>query len=485
MIKEKLKNNLINWEIVSVNPNAKNWNWKDIFYFWAINIQSIIAFSLIASLYLVYELNILVVFFGTLIGAFFVYLFANWIGSSSQKYGLPFPVILRSSLGIKGAKYFALLRGLVGIFMFGIQTYFLSKAFSYLIRICFFSIDNTFLDEDIFLIFLLGLNIIDWASLIFTILLQAYLFSQNKSFNRFIIKFSAIIVYVGMLIFFFTVLLLDVKFVSEAFIDIFNFSGFLTKGNLVPLITVAGTIFAYFSIIIVNYGDFTRYVKDKNELIKGNLSLFFNLIIFSFFAVFIVIGSDIFLNKNLENMERILTNPTDIIGKTDNIQITIIVLFFIIFSSASTNLVANYIPTQNAILNFLPSKLNLKSTALIIVFFGFIIAIFWLPLLSQIGILSFVDTISSFFGPLFGVMVIDYYLIKDKSLDNKAIFSLDEKDKYAYTNGWNIKAIYSLILGFIFAASTIWNESLMFFQTFSWMIGAFIASLTYYLLAIK
>ena len=485
MIKEKLKNNLINWEIVSVNPNAKNWNWKDIFYFWAINIQSIIAFSLIASLYLVYELNILVVFFGTLIGAFFVYLFANWIGSSSQKYGLPFPVILRSSLGIKGAKYFALLRGLVGIFMFGIQTYFLSKAFSYLIRICFFSIDNTFLDEDIFLIFLLGLNIIDWASLIFTILLQAYLFSQNKSFNRFIIKFSAIIVYIGMLIFFFTVLLLDVKFVSEAFIDIFNFSGFLTKGNLVPLITVAGTIFAYFSIIIVNYGDFTRYVKDKNELIKGNLSLFFNLIIFSFFAVFIVIGSDIFLNKNLENMERILTNPTDIIGKTDNIQITIIVLFFIIFSSASTNLVANYIPTQNAILNFLPSKLNLKSTALIIVFFGFIIAIFWLPLLSQIGILSFVDTISSFFGPLFGVMVIDYYLIKDKSLDNKAIFSLDEKDKYAYTNGWNIKAIYSLILGFIFAASTIWNESLMFFQTFSWMIGAFIASLTYYLLAIK
>ena len=485
MIKEKLKNNLINWEIVSVNPNAKNWNWKDIFYFWAINIQSIIAFSLIASLYLVYELNILVVFFGTLIGAFFVYLFANWIGSSSQKYGLPFPVILRSSLGIKGAKYFALLRGLVGIFMFGIQTYFLSKAFSYLIRICFFSIDNTFLDQDIFLIFLLGLNIIDWASLIFTILLQAYLFSQNKSFNRFIIKFSAIIVYIGMLIFFFTVLLLDVKFVSEAFIDIFNFSGFLTKGNLVPLITVAGTIFAYFSIIIVNYGDFTRYVKDKNELIKGNLSLFFNLIIFSFFAVFIVIGSDIFLNKNLENMERILTNPTDIIGKTDNIQITIIVLFFIIFSSASTNLVANYIPTQNAILNFLPSKLNLKSTALIIVFFGFIIAIFWLPLLSQIGILSFVDTISSFFGPLFGVMVIDYYLIKDKSLDNKAIFSLDEKDKYAYTNGWNIKAIYSLILGFIFAASTIWNESLMFFQTFSWMIGAFIASLTYYLLAIK
>ena len=59
----------------------------------------------------------------------------------------------------------------------------------------------------------------------------------------------------------------------------------------------------------------------------------------------LVIGSDIFLNKNLENMERILTNPTDIIGKINNIQITVIVLFFIIFASASTNLVANYIPS--------------------------------------------------------------------------------------------------------------------------------------------
>ena len=52
-------------------------------------------------------------------------------------------------------------------------------------------------------------------------------------------------------------------------------------------------------------------------------------------------------------MERILTNPTDIIGKIGNIQITVIVLFFIIFSSASTNLIANYIPTQNSLLNLI------------------------------------------------------------------------------------------------------------------------------------
>ena len=481
----KLKDSLLNWELVSVNPNDKNWDWKDLFCYWANNIQSLIGFSLIASLYLVYELNVFVVLFGTLIGSFFVLFFANLIGRPSQKYGLPFSVILRSSVGIKGAKYIGLLRGFVGIFMFGIQTYFLSKLFSYLIRITIFSFDNTYLDHDIFSVFLLGLNVIDWAAFIFAIILQAFLFSRGHKFNKSIIKYSAMIVYSGMLMFFLIVFLYDVKIVSAAFIDIFSINNIVDKNNIAPLITVAGTVFAYFSIVILNYGDFSRYIKNEKEMKKGNLSLILNLLIFSLFTVFIVIGVDIFLNKNLENMDRILTNPTDIVGKINNTELTALVLFFIIFSSTSTNLIANYIPTQNILLNLLPTKLNLKSSALVIIFFGFIIGIFWLPLLSQIGLLAFIDTFGAFFGSLFGFMVTDYYLVKKTNLDNKNIFSLEKNGIYFYSNGWHIKAIYSLVIGFIFAASTIWNQSLMSFHAYSWIIGAFISSLTYYLLTNK
>ncbi|MDA7583183.1 cytosine permease [Candidatus Pelagibacter sp.] len=485
MNQTKSKKNLINWELVSVNPNEKNWDWKDLFCFWGCNIQSVIGFSLIASLYLVYELNVFVVLLGTLVASILIYFFANFIGKPSQKYGLPFSIILRSSLGVKGSKYVGLFRGLVGIFMFGIQTYFLSRLISFLIRISIFSFDNTFLDHDIFLIFLLGLNIIDWVSFVFTIILQAFLFSKSHQYNRSIIRFSAVTVYSGMLIFFLTVFLYDVKVTSSAFIDIFSINNLFDKNNLAPLISVIGTIFAYFSIVILNYGDFSRYVKNEEELKKGNLSLILNLLIFSFFAVFIVIGADIFLNKNLENMERILTNPTDIIGKIDNTELTVIVLFFIILSSASTNLIANYVPTQNTLLNLMPTKLNLKTSAIVIAILGFVIGIFWLPLLSQIGILAFVDTFGAFFGPLFGIMIVDYYLVKKTNLNNKDIFSSEDSGLYFFSNGWHIKAIYSLILGFIFAASTVWNESVMNFYSFSWIIGAFISSLTYYLLVNK
>ena len=87
MSQQKSKKTLINWDLVSVNPNDKNWNWKDLFCFWGVNIQSIIGFSLIVSLYLIYNLNTFVVFFGTIIGSILVYFFSNLIGTPSLNLG--------------------------------------------------------------------------------------------------------------------------------------------------------------------------------------------------------------------------------------------------------------------------------------------------------------------------------------------------------------------------------------------------------------
>jgi NCS1 family nucleobase:cation symporter-1 len=481
----KDKNTLKNWELVTANPNYKNWAWRDLFCYWGVNIQSIIAFSLIASLYLVYNLNSLVVFIGTLLGSLLVYFFINLISTPSQKHGLPFAVILRSSLGFRGAKFFSFIRSLVGIFMFGIQTYFISKALGYIIRISLFSFDNTLLDKDIFLLFFLGLNIIDWFAFTLSIIFQTVLFSVGINFNRKIVNFSAIAVYAGMLIFFFIILLSDVKLITGSLSSFFSIENFFKIENINPLLTVAGTIFAYFSIIIVSFGDIARYSRDPYQLKKGNFSLILNLIIFSFFALFIVVGSDVFLKQGPDSIDRIFTNPTDIIGKFDNLQITVIALIFIILASVSTNLVANFIPSQYSLINTLPSKLDLQSASYIIAFISFFVGIFWLTLLSQIGILSFVDTLGGFFGPIFGLMVTDYYLIKKQHIDNKDIYSTEPEGIYYYSNGWHLKAIYSLLIGLIFSASTIWNGNLMFLQSISWIIGAIISSVIYYLLSEK
>jgi NCS1 family nucleobase:cation symporter-1 len=288
-----------------------------------------------------------------------------------------------------------------------------------------------------------------------------------------------------MILFFFTVLLSDVKSTTNSFYNLLSFENLVDANNLGPLITVIGTTFAYFSFVILSYGDFSRYVKNESELKKGNLSLLLNLIIFSFMALFIVSGVDSFLKQDPENLTRILTNPTDIIGKLDNLIITNLVLIFIIIASASTNLIANFIPSQYTLINFIPSSLSLKSSSLVITILSFLVGIFWLSYLSQIGILSFVDTFGAIFGPIFGVMVSDYYFIKKKNILNKDIYSMESNGTYYYSGGWHIKGVYSIIIGFIFSASTIWNSNLTFLQSFSWIIGAFIAATVYYLLARK
>ncbi len=482
MTQQKVNIHLTNWEIVSVNPSDKHWSWKTLFCFWGNSVQSIIGFSLIASLYLVYNLNFIVVFIGSLIGSIFVYLLCNLIGKPSQRHGIPFPVLLRTSLGIRGAKYISLLRGFVGIFMFGVQTFFISKSIGYLIRIAIYSIDQSIMDKEIFLVFFFAMNIIDWCAFLLALTIQVLLFSKGHNFNKLFINISALIVYFGLIIFLVMVISEYYLSIRNSFKNLLVYENIFLKENVSAIITIAGTIFAYFSIVIVNFGDFSRYVKNEKELNIGNLSLLLNLIIFSLFSVLIVMGSDIILKNNLVELDRILTNPTDIIGKFNNTFLTIIVIFFILFASASTNLIANYIPTQNSLLNFLPKNLNIKNTSIIIAIIGLFVGASWTPLLSQIGILSIVDTIGSFFGPIFGIIITDYYIINKSKINNKDLYSSSDDGSYFFSDGWHIRGIYALVIGFIFSASTIWNLNLNFLQSYSWLIGALMSSITYYLL---
>ena len=171
MIQAKDKYQLRNWELVSINPNKRDWYWVDFFNYWAVSIQSVIGFSLIVSLYLLYDLNSLVVLGGTLFAGFIVFLLTNFIGNISQSSGLSFPVILRMSMCFNGARYVGMIRGLIGIFMFGVQTFFISKSLGYIFRIIIFKIDSQLINHEFFLLFFFGLNAIDWSALLITLII--------------------------------------------------------------------------------------------------------------------------------------------------------------------------------------------------------------------------------------------------------------------------------------------------------------------------
>ena len=482
MIPVKDKFQLRNWELVSINPNKRDWSWFDFFNFWAVSIQSIIGFSLIASLYLLYDLNSLVVLSGTLFAGLIVFFLTNIVGNISQSNGLPFPVILRLSMGFNGARYLGLVRGLIGIFMFGVQTFFISKSLGYIFRIILFKIDSQFINQEIFLIFFFGLNAIDWFSLITCLIVQFILFTKGAAINKNFIKFSSIIIYIGLIAF--LVIIISENYVAllSSLILSTNIENFISKSNVVPLISVVGTMFAYFSILLVNFGDFARYAKNNSEMKKGNFSLLLNLVLFSILALLICLGSDILLAQKSITVDRLLTNPNDIIGKINNNYLTVISLLFILISSTSTNLIANYVPSQNTLINFLPNSLNSKKSGFIIVILALIISTFWLSIFSQRLSLTIFDTLASFLGPIFGVIIADFYFVQKKKINHKELFYPEETTVYIYNGGWNFKALYSIIIGFIFSASTIWNINLLHLQSFGWLIGAVVSYVLYLLL---
>ena len=476
---------LTNWELVSVNPKEKNWTSKTLFNLWANSIQTVIGFSLIASLYVSYGLNGNVVFIGTMFAGILAILLANLSGTPCQKMGIPFPVFLRVSFGIYGAKYGALLRGMAAISMFGIQTFFISKSLSFLIRIFIFSIDKNLLQNEFINKFFLSLGIIDWAGLVLASLIQYFLFTRGIKLIKKIINFSGILIYFAIFILASFVFLKNQTDLINSFVVIFDFKKLVNLNNLFPIITITGTMFAYFSIMLLNFGDYSRYVQNKNELKKGNLSLLINIILFSFLAVIITIGSDILLHQNLISLEKILTNPTDIIGQFDQITLSIFGLILILISTISTNLIVNFIPSNNVFINFFPNIASVKISGMLISLVGFIIGSFWISFISRVGLLSIIDTIAAFLGPLFGIIVVDYYFVKKQKIVSKDLFSSDPSGKYYYSNGWCLKSFYSLFVAFIYSAATIWNTELRFLNSFSFLIGAFVSGYLQYLLSEK
>ena len=241
-------------------------------------------------------------------------------------------------------------------------------------------------------------------------------------------------------------------------------------------------MFAYFSILLLNFGDFARYAKNKSEMNKGNFALLLNLVLFSAIALLICLGSDIILAQNSITVERLLTNPNDIIGKINNNYLTIISLMLILISSISSNLIANYIPSQNTLINFLPNSLNIKSSGAVIILLALFVSFFWLSIFSQGLSLSVFDTLASFLGPIFGVIIADFYFVQNKKINHKELFYPVETTIYIYNSGWNLKALYSVLIGFIFSASTIWNINLLNIQSFGWLIGALVSYILYLLL---
>jgi len=248
-------------------------------------------------------------------------------------------------------------------------------------------------------------------------------------------------------------------------------------GSFGAFLAVFSIMVGYFAAVVINFGDFARFVKNEDEMKKGNLwGLVGNVIFFSFITLMITGGTIAIFGEYI-------AQPTDMVAKVDNLFLTIIAAFAFFAATVGINMVANFIPPAYDLANLMPDKINFRIGGLITAIFGFIIGGLWVAVITQMGMFPFVNTLGAILAPVFGIMIVDYYVIKKQKLDVDDLFSDSASGKYHYNGGFNGKAMLAWLISGYVAVGSVWPNILFagldeFFANlgggggYAWMIGA-------------
>ena len=453
--------------LTPVTAEEKSWGWFAIFNIWANDIQSLFGYSLVASLFISYGVSGWTAFAALIVAGLLVMMLVNLSGAAGERYGIPYPVLARASKGTQGAKLPAVLRAIVAVFWYGVQVYFASTALALLIR----SVTGLSGGTEI-----LGLTGIDWLSFVIVWGFHIVIFWRGMGWVETFLNIAGPFVYLVMIGLVIVLWQRSDGQLLEATATIFaNPEGtFWTEFK--GFIAIVGTMVAYFAAVMINFSDFSRYAKNKPAMILGNLAgLPFNMILFSALALLTTGGAAVVFGEKI-------INPTEIVERTDSVVLGIIAAITFFAATVGINLVANFIPAVNGIASLAPEKISFRKAGLITSLFALVIGGFWNSFISQFGISGFVNTLGATLAPVFGIMIVDYYLLRKEQLSEDDLYNM-EGGIYHYDNGWNGAAVKAFGLAAVFSVATVWVPWLAFLSGYSWVIGAVLGGVIYNALA--
>ena len=232
----------------------------------------------------------------------------------------------------------------------------------------------------------------------------------------------------------------------------------------------------FWATMAISIADITRYTSTQRNQIAGQfIGLPGTMALFSFVGIFVTCAALISF-QDILIAEDAPWDPVSLLSKFENPVVVVVAQIFMIIATLSTNIAANVIAPANAFSNILPSKLSFRAGGVIAAVLGIIAMPWWL--LDQIsGLLIFV---SGFLGPVLGILICDYFIIRKKELALADLFKV--KGKYTYRNGFNPAAMWALGGGVTIAMIGLFIPKLAFLYTLSWFTGFGVAFFLYYIL---
>jgi NCS1 family nucleobase:cation symporter-1 len=447
----------------------QHWNAYNIFAFWMSDVHSVGGYVFAGSLFAL-GLSSWQVLVALIIGISIVNVFCNLVAKPSQVNGVPYPVMCRATFGVLGANVPAMIRGLIAVAWYGIQTYLASTAFV-VIAIKFFPQFAPYADAAGH--GFAGLSYLGWFGFMSLWVLQALVFWNGMEAIKRFIDFAGPAVYAVM--FALTAWLVYKAGWQNIHLDlsVVKYHGW----EVVPvMITAIALVVSYFSGPMLNFGDFSRYGKSYAAVKRGNFwGLPVNFLAFSLVTVITTAATQPVFGK-------IITDPVEMVSRIDNATAVVLGALTFVVATIGINIVANFVSPAFDFSNVAPSKISWRAGGMI----AAVASIFITPwnLFNSPAVIHYtLDILGSFIGPLFGILIVDYYLVKRQRIVLHDMFSMSPAGQYWYENGVNRTAVYALAPAALIAILCVIVPALHGFANFSWFIGVALGAIFYRLLA--
>ncbi len=372
---------------------------------------------------------------------------------AGTKYGIPFPVLVRASFGVRGANLPAVLRALVACGWFGIQTWIGGQAIHSMLKIVWPAGSG-----DIFL----------WICFAAFWLVNMYVIWRGLEAIRFLDALGApFLLGVGLLLLWWIsgkagglgpVLDQPGKFQTTA-----EFMRFF-----IPSLTA---MVGFWATVALNIPDFTRYATSQRAQMVGQaLGLPASMTLYSFIGVAVTSASVLLFGEAI-------WDPVALIGRFNQPLVAFVALIAILIATLTTNVAANVVSPSNDFSNLDPRHISFRTGGLITGCIG-ILMMPW-KLLSDYSSYTFGWLVgySGLMGPIAGVMIADYFLVRDTRLNIEHLYR--RNGEYEYNSGWNWRAVASLVAGVAVALLGLVIDPLRWLYDYAWFAGFGVSAASY------
>lgn len=470
-------NRLYNKDLAPVPGDRRKWRIGSFAALW-ISMSACIPTYMLASSLIGGGMNwsqaIFTIFLGNLIVVIPMILNAH----AGTRYGIPFPVFCRASFGTRGANIPALMRAFVACGWFGIQTWIGGNAIYKIMAIFAPSLATGSTQN------FLGITFAQFVCFMFFWGINMFVVYKGIDCIRWLLNIKApLLIALGLMLLWW------------AYRNAGGFGPILAQPSaFAPGQPKAGQLFSFFipaltgmigfwATLSLNIPDFSRYACSQRDQIVGQaLGLPLTMALYSFIGVAVTSATTIIYGETI-------WDPVDVLTRFTNPVVLVVALLSLCIATLATNIAANVVSPANDFSHLAPHKISFRAGGFITGVVG-ILMMPWKLVADPSGyIFTWLVGYSALLGPIGGIMIADYYVLRHRQLHVNALYRSDSE--YSYTNGFSIAAIVALIVailpnlpGFLVTVKLINAASVPAFfvrlYDYAWFVGfaiAFVAHL--------